>query len=168
MNQEVFAAVADALERGEPAALVTIVAAHGSTPQRVGAKMLVFADGRPKVYLGRDSAALMLSKDAQNLSTAALNTKATNYFNAIGPVALGTAVTLAVGTRDVKPLKRVLDAAEIKRQLVDDHLALARRAEPHRAFGDQAIHLLVDALHALGSQEIETSHLIVIAEYAPV
>ncbi len=46
MNQEVFTAVADALERGEPAALVTIVSARGSTPQRVGAKMLVFADGR--------------------------------------------------------------------------------------------------------------------------
>src|SRR4029077_12064111 len=46
MNREVFAAVADALERGEPAALVTIVSAKGSTPQRVGAKMLVFADGR--------------------------------------------------------------------------------------------------------------------------
>src|SRR5947208_12607831 len=46
MNREVFAAVAEALERGEAAALVTIVAAHGSTPQRVGAKMLVFADGR--------------------------------------------------------------------------------------------------------------------------
>jgi xanthine dehydrogenase accessory factor len=45
MNQEVFAAVADALERGEAAALVTIVSAVGSTPQRVGAKMLVFADG---------------------------------------------------------------------------------------------------------------------------
>ncbi len=41
-----FAAVADALERGEPAALVTIVSTTGSTPQRVGAKMLVFADGR--------------------------------------------------------------------------------------------------------------------------
>jgi xanthine dehydrogenase accessory factor len=46
MNQEVFAAVADALDRGEPAALVTIVATTGSTPQRVGAKMLVFPDGR--------------------------------------------------------------------------------------------------------------------------
>ena len=46
MNQDVFAAVAAALERGEPAALVTIVSARGSTPQRVGAKMLVFADGR--------------------------------------------------------------------------------------------------------------------------
>jgi xanthine dehydrogenase accessory factor len=46
VNQEVFSAVADALERGEPAALVTIVSTTGSTPQRVGAKMLVFADGR--------------------------------------------------------------------------------------------------------------------------
>jgi xanthine dehydrogenase accessory factor len=46
MNREVFAAVADALERGEPGALVTIVATTGSTPQRVGAKMLVFGDGR--------------------------------------------------------------------------------------------------------------------------
>src|SRR5437773_6005964 len=46
MNREVFAAVAAALERGEPAALVTIVSTAGSTPQRVGAKMLVFGDGR--------------------------------------------------------------------------------------------------------------------------
>src|SRR5918999_1277482 len=46
MNKEVFTAVADALERGESAALVTIVSTLGSTPQRVGAKMLVFGDGR--------------------------------------------------------------------------------------------------------------------------
>src|SRR4029077_1880873 len=52
MNQEVFAAVAAALERGEPAALVTIVSTTGSTPQRVGAKMLVFADGRTVGTIG--------------------------------------------------------------------------------------------------------------------
>ena len=46
MNQEVFTAALEALERGEPAALVTIVSTIGSTPQRVGAKMLVFSDGR--------------------------------------------------------------------------------------------------------------------------
>ena len=46
MNEEVLPAAAAALERGEPSALVTIVRANGSTPQRVGAKMLVFADGR--------------------------------------------------------------------------------------------------------------------------
>ena len=33
------------------------------------------------------------------------------YFNAIGPVALGTAVTLAVGSRGVHPVKRLLDTA---------------------------------------------------------
>ncbi|MEP7308192.1 MAG: XdhC/CoxI family protein [Acidobacteriota bacterium] len=46
MNKEVFTAVSDALGRGEAAALVTIVSTTGSTPQRVGAKMLVFGDGR--------------------------------------------------------------------------------------------------------------------------
>ncbi|HEV7572525.1 MAG TPA: DUF1772 domain-containing protein [Thermoanaerobaculia bacterium] len=38
-------------------------------------------------------------------------TDAANYFNAIGPVALGTAVTLAVASSGVKPVKRILDAA---------------------------------------------------------
>jgi xanthine dehydrogenase accessory factor len=46
VNHEVFAALGEALTQGEEVALVTIVAANGSTPQRVGAKMLVFADGR--------------------------------------------------------------------------------------------------------------------------
>ena len=46
MNHEVFAALGEALKHGEEVALVTIVAANGSTPQRVGAKMLVYADGR--------------------------------------------------------------------------------------------------------------------------
>ena len=46
MNEEVLPAAAAALQRGEPAALVTIVRSSGSTPQRAGAKMLVYADGR--------------------------------------------------------------------------------------------------------------------------
>ena len=46
MNEEVFRAVHDVLERGESAALVTIISTQGSTPQRIGAKMLVYADGR--------------------------------------------------------------------------------------------------------------------------
>ena len=52
MNQEVFAALAEALERGEEVALVTIVSSTGSTPQRVGAKMLVYADGRTVGTIG--------------------------------------------------------------------------------------------------------------------
>ena len=47
-----FAAVAEALDKGEPAALVTIVSTTGSTPQRVGAKMLVYADGRTVGTIG--------------------------------------------------------------------------------------------------------------------
>jgi xanthine dehydrogenase accessory factor len=52
VNKEVFSAVVDALERGEAAALATIVSTQGSTPQRVGAKMLVFADGRTVGTIG--------------------------------------------------------------------------------------------------------------------
>ncbi len=52
MDSEIYRAVADALARGEAAALVTIVATSGSTPQRVGAKMLVFADGRTEGTIG--------------------------------------------------------------------------------------------------------------------
>jgi xanthine dehydrogenase accessory factor len=52
MNQEVFAALAEALQQGEEVALVTIVDSTGSTPQRVGAKMLVYADGRTVGTIG--------------------------------------------------------------------------------------------------------------------
>jgi xanthine dehydrogenase accessory factor len=52
MSQEVLTALVRALDQGEEAALVTIVSARGSTPQRVGAKMLVFADGRTVGTIG--------------------------------------------------------------------------------------------------------------------
>jgi xanthine dehydrogenase accessory factor len=52
MNQEVFAALNEALERGEEVALVTIIGSTGSTPQRVGAKMLVYSDGRTVGTIG--------------------------------------------------------------------------------------------------------------------
>ena len=52
MNEEVFQAVGEALRCDEPTALVTIVRTEGSTPQRVGAKMLVFADGRSVGTIG--------------------------------------------------------------------------------------------------------------------
>jgi xanthine dehydrogenase accessory factor len=52
VNQEVFSALSQALARGEEVALVTIVSSTGSTPQRVGAKMLVYADGRTVGTIG--------------------------------------------------------------------------------------------------------------------
>lgn len=45
-------AAAEALKRGESAALVTVIRSQGSTPQRAGAKMLVFADGRTVGTIG--------------------------------------------------------------------------------------------------------------------
>jgi xanthine dehydrogenase accessory factor len=48
----IYRAAAEALERGEAAALITIVATGGSTPQRVGAKMIAFADGRTAGTIG--------------------------------------------------------------------------------------------------------------------
>jgi xanthine dehydrogenase accessory factor len=52
MTEAIFAAAREALERGEPVALVTIVRTQGSTPQRTGAKMLVYADGRTLGTIG--------------------------------------------------------------------------------------------------------------------
>jgi xanthine dehydrogenase accessory factor len=52
VNQEVFTALAEALDRSEEVALVTITSSTGSTPQRVGAKMLVYADGRTVGTIG--------------------------------------------------------------------------------------------------------------------
>jgi xanthine dehydrogenase accessory factor len=44
--RDVLEAALRAEESGEPAALVTVVATEGSTPQKAGAKMLVYPDGR--------------------------------------------------------------------------------------------------------------------------
>jgi xanthine dehydrogenase accessory factor len=44
--QDVLTAALRAEAEGEPAALVTVVATEGSTPQKAGAKMVVYADGR--------------------------------------------------------------------------------------------------------------------------
>ena len=52
MNEDVLEAARQAIERGEKVALVTIVRTTGSTPQRVGAKMLVHADGRSVGTIG--------------------------------------------------------------------------------------------------------------------
>ncbi len=44
--KDVYAAALAAHQEGEPAALVTVVATQGSTPQKAGAKMVVYPDGR--------------------------------------------------------------------------------------------------------------------------
>ncbi|HLA75973.1 MAG TPA: XdhC/CoxI family protein [Vicinamibacteria bacterium] len=44
--KDVLAAALRAEEQGDPAALVTVIATEGSTPQKAGAKMVVYPDGR--------------------------------------------------------------------------------------------------------------------------
>jgi xanthine dehydrogenase accessory factor len=51
-NVRVWLALADALERGEPCALATVVRVRGSTPRGPGAHMLVRTDGRPLGSVG--------------------------------------------------------------------------------------------------------------------
>lgn len=67
MNHEVFAALGEALKNGEEVALVTIVSANGSVPQRVGAKMLVYRDGRMVGTIGGgcyENEALLKAREA--------------------------------------------------------------------------------------------------------
>src|SRR6201991_355677 len=52
MSRGVFAALSHAPQQGEAGPLVTITSSTGSTPQRVGAKMLVYADGRTVGTIG--------------------------------------------------------------------------------------------------------------------
>ncbi|HEY3381887.1 MAG TPA: XdhC/CoxI family protein [Vicinamibacterales bacterium] len=52
MDPDIFRIAADVVGRGERAALVTIVGTSGSTPQRVGAKMIVFEDGHTVGTIG--------------------------------------------------------------------------------------------------------------------
>src|ERR671933_1895899 len=44
--KELMRAAHERLQRGEPVAMTTVVATRGSTPQKAGARMLIFADGQ--------------------------------------------------------------------------------------------------------------------------
>lgn len=44
--RDIYEAMHEAFQRGEPFAVATIIETVGSTPRKTGAKMLVFPDGR--------------------------------------------------------------------------------------------------------------------------
>ncbi len=44
--RDLYENLANAIEHGERVGVCTVIETHGSTPQRAGAKMLVFEDGR--------------------------------------------------------------------------------------------------------------------------
>jgi xanthine dehydrogenase accessory factor len=71
----VLTAAAAALTRGDAVALVTVVRANGSTPQRAGAKMLVFPDGRIVGTIGGgcyENDACLKARDAINTGRSTL------------------------------------------------------------------------------------------------
>ncbi|HEX6032614.1 MAG TPA: XdhC family protein [Tepidiformaceae bacterium] len=45
MQDEIYKAINDAVERGEPVVLATVARTRGSTPRKTGAKMVVRGDG---------------------------------------------------------------------------------------------------------------------------
>ncbi len=45
MQDEIYRAIATAIERGEPVVLATVARTRGSTPRKTGAKMVVRSDG---------------------------------------------------------------------------------------------------------------------------
>ncbi|MFN3346605.1 MAG: XdhC family protein, partial [Candidatus Bipolaricaulaceae bacterium] len=52
MDPRFFQRIAEVMERGEPAVLVTVVEVVGSAPREAGARMLVFPDGRVEGTVG--------------------------------------------------------------------------------------------------------------------
>jgi xanthine dehydrogenase accessory factor len=70
MKNLIFQALADAARNGEPVALGIISGVKGSSPQKVGAKALFFADGRIKGTLGGGC----LEAEAQRLALRSLRT----------------------------------------------------------------------------------------------
>ena len=49
---DLYRAARDRLESGEPVAMTSVVATRGSTPQKPGARMVIFADGKTLGTIG--------------------------------------------------------------------------------------------------------------------
>ena len=49
---QLYKLLAERTARGLPAALATVIAAHGSTPRNAGAKMIIFPDASTKGTIG--------------------------------------------------------------------------------------------------------------------
>src|SRR5262247_3975853 len=77
MRNIVFQALADAARSGEPVALGIISGVKGSSPQKVGAKALFYADGRIKGTLGGGC----LEAEIQQRAIQSLNTNAASTFD---------------------------------------------------------------------------------------
>jgi xanthine dehydrogenase accessory factor len=80
----VFKAAMEAIQRGESAAIATVIATEGSGPRDVGAKMLVFADGRTVGTIGGGAAEAQVIVEAKEAMTAGVSREVT-YTGEINP-----------------------------------------------------------------------------------
>lgn len=63
--ERIYEAALEAIRRGEPAALATVIETRGSTPREVGAKMLILADGQTVGTVGGGPLEAQVIEDAQ-------------------------------------------------------------------------------------------------------
>ena len=74
-----FAEVLRALDAGRPIALATVVAAGGSTPRHVGARMAVFADGTAHDTIGGGRIELAVTQAGQAVAAGAPATRVRHH-----------------------------------------------------------------------------------------
>lgn len=61
----VYQATLEAMQRGEPAAVATVIAKEGAGPREIGAKMLILADGRTVGTIGGGAAEAQVITEAK-------------------------------------------------------------------------------------------------------
>jgi len=139
MSSAIFRGAAEALEKGEAAVLVTVVAVEGAAPREPGAKMLVFPDGRVEGTIGGGA----LEYHAIHQSLALLREGKKTLLESVDlrdvGMLCGGRTTLFYEVLQPPPLLAIFGAGHVGRLLA----SLARAATPWRiaVFDDRAEHL---------------------------
>ena len=142
--KDVFEAALQATRSGEKAALVTVVATEGSTPQKAGAKMVVYADGRIVGTIGGGCVEAEMTWRARQAIEERRSQKASYELTAdqagedglicggrmevfIEPIE-GTPTLCLFGAGHVaQPLARMAKAAGFRVEVADDRVKFANR-----------------------------------------
>ena len=116
--KDVLDAALRAVESGEPAALVTVVATEGSTPQKAGAKMVVYPDGRIVGTIGGGCIEAEMTWRARQV----IETRKSQLASyELTPDQAGEDGLVA------QPLARMARAAGFRVEVVDDRVKFANR-----------------------------------------
>ena len=165
--KDVLEAALRAEQSGEPAALVTVVATEGSTPQKAGAKMVVYPDGRIVGTIGGGCVEAEMTWRARQAIEARKPQMASYELTAeqagedglvcggrmqvfIEPIE-GTPTLCLFGAGHVaQPLARMAKAAGFRVEVVDDRVKFANRER----FPDADLVLVEDFTEAAGHMTI--------------